>query len=113
MAKFPVDASIRKVIKAFESLGFRLVREGNHIAMVRENHDGWDTDTADDAQPSADKRFDATHHPHAIGDIQRRVSESLQRCLSGKHRCPFFCWFSLTSQQGLVVRKCHLWGGAA
>ncbi len=40
MAKFPVDAPIKKVIKAFESLGFRLVREGNHIAMVRENSDG-------------------------------------------------------------------------
>ena len=40
MAKFPVDAPIRKVINAFESLGFRLVREGNHIAMVRENPDG-------------------------------------------------------------------------
>ena len=40
MAKFPVDAPIRKVIKAFESLGFRLVREGNHIALVRENPDG-------------------------------------------------------------------------
>ena len=40
MAKFPVDASIRKVIKAFESLDFRLVRESNHIAMVRENPDG-------------------------------------------------------------------------
>ncbi len=37
MAKFPVDAPIRKVIRAFEGLGFRLVREGNHIAMVREN----------------------------------------------------------------------------
>lgn len=40
MTKFPVDAPIRQVIKAFESLGFRLVREGNHIAMVRENPDG-------------------------------------------------------------------------
>ncbi|RLC77742.1 MAG: type II toxin-antitoxin system HicA family toxin [Chloroflexi bacterium] len=40
MAKFPVDAPIRKVIKSFESLGFRLVREGNHIAMVQENPDG-------------------------------------------------------------------------
>lgn len=40
MPKFPADASLRKVIKAFESLGFRLVREGNHIAMVRENADG-------------------------------------------------------------------------
>ena len=40
MAKSPVDAPIRKVIKAFESLGFRLVQEGNHIAMVWENPDG-------------------------------------------------------------------------
>jgi predicted RNA binding protein YcfA (HicA-like mRNA interferase family) len=40
MVKFPADAPLRKAIKAFESLGFRLVREGNHIAMVRENSDG-------------------------------------------------------------------------
>lgn len=40
MAKLPVDAPIRKVIKAFERLGFQLVREGNHIAMVRQNTDG-------------------------------------------------------------------------
>ena len=40
MPKFPIDAPLRKVIRALESLGFRLVREGNHIAMVRENPDG-------------------------------------------------------------------------
>jgi predicted RNA binding protein YcfA (HicA-like mRNA interferase family) len=40
MARFPVDAPLRKVIKTLESLGFRMVREGNHIAMVRENVDG-------------------------------------------------------------------------
>ena len=40
MPRFPVDAPLRKVLRALESLGFRLVREGNHIAMVRENADG-------------------------------------------------------------------------
>jgi len=38
--KFPVDAPLKKVIRALERLGFRMVREGNHIAMVRENPDG-------------------------------------------------------------------------
>ena len=40
MAKFPVDAPLRKVIKTLEKLGFQLIREGNHIAMLRENPDG-------------------------------------------------------------------------
>ncbi len=40
MAKFPVDASKRKVVRALEILGFRVVREKEHISMVRENPDG-------------------------------------------------------------------------
>jgi predicted RNA binding protein YcfA (HicA-like mRNA interferase family) len=40
MSKFPVDAPKQKVIKTFESLSFRMVREKEHISMIRENPDG-------------------------------------------------------------------------
>ena len=40
MPKFPIDAPRDRVIKALERLGFRLLREGNHISMERQNEDG-------------------------------------------------------------------------
>lgn len=40
MVKFPIDAPKAKVIKTLEHLGFRLVREEQHIAMLRINTDG-------------------------------------------------------------------------
>ena len=43
MAKFPVAAPQAKVVRALERLGFRIVREREHISMLRVNPDGGDT----------------------------------------------------------------------
>jgi len=43
MPKFPVDAPKARVLRALEALGFRLIREGNHISMERQNSDGTTT----------------------------------------------------------------------
>ena len=40
MAKFSVDAPKQRVLKAFIALGFRIVREKEHISMVCANPDG-------------------------------------------------------------------------
>ncbi len=40
MPRFPVDAPKQKVVRALEALGFQVVREREHISMLRENPDG-------------------------------------------------------------------------
>ena len=43
MPKFPSDAALDRVLAALATLGFLLVRRGNHISMVRQNPDGTST----------------------------------------------------------------------
>jgi len=40
MQKFPVDAPKQKVVRTLESLGFRIIREKEHVSMERLNPDG-------------------------------------------------------------------------
>jgi predicted RNA binding protein YcfA (HicA-like mRNA interferase family) len=38
--KFPVDAPEAKVLAALRALGFQMMQEREHIAMIRQNADG-------------------------------------------------------------------------
>jgi predicted RNA binding protein YcfA (HicA-like mRNA interferase family) len=40
MPKFPVDAPRRRVLKALAAVGFTVVREKEHISLIRKNPDG-------------------------------------------------------------------------
>jgi hypothetical protein len=55
MPKFPVDAPKRRVVHAQQLLGFQMVQEREHIAMLRQNADGTRTPLT------------LPNHPHSKG----------------------------------------------
>ena len=61
MRRFPVDVPKTEVIKTLEKLGFRVVRERNHISMIRENPDGSRTPLT------------MPNHRHIKGSTLRRI----------------------------------------
>lgn len=40
VAKFPVDAPLERAVRALQTLGFVVVRRGNHVSLVRTEADG-------------------------------------------------------------------------
>jgi predicted RNA binding protein YcfA (HicA-like mRNA interferase family) len=61
MAKFPIDAPKKRVVKTLEKLGFSVIREKEHISMVRENKDGTLTPLT------------MPNHPHIKGSTLRSI----------------------------------------
>ena len=60
MPRFPVGAPKPKVIQALERLRFRVLREEEHIAMIRENADGSKTPLATPNHPGIKDESAAT-----------------------------------------------------
>ena len=69
--KFPVDAPKSKVLHALGALGFTIVREREHISMVRTNADGTRTPLTLAKSRNA-KGIDFTHDLFAIRHTARR-----------------------------------------
>jgi hypothetical protein len=81
VAKFPVDAPKARVLRSLETLGFRLVREREHIAMVRDNADGT-RNPINLTESRTAKGFHLADYLHASWHPTRRIPKSVRPELS-------------------------------
>ena len=78
--RFPSDAPKRRVVRAFERLGFMIVRERQHIIMVRDNSDG------------TRNTLTMPNHPRIKGSTLRTICTQ-----SGISRAEFLAAYALSS----------------
>ena len=83
MSKFPQAAPKARVVAAIEALGLQIIRDREHIAMVRENADGTKTPPT---LPNHKMIKSSSHLPSEF-DFARRLSQGLRAVVSGDVFC--------------------------
>src|SRR5437588_263337 len=82
--KFPADAPKARVLRALRSLGFEIVREKEHISLLRQNRDGSGTPLTM-PNHSTLKRVDPPRDLYAVWNFAGRLHESLPPQLIAPH----------------------------
>jgi hypothetical protein len=75
MPKFPAGAPKQRVVRAFELLGFRIIRKREHISMAAR---------LPCAEPSQTQSLNTQNHLHTSGNLARRVSAGIRGIVIGQ-----------------------------